>query len=161
MQRVRIEVVRSRRYGPTDGYQVYTDRGTGVVDWDHPATARRVLLWEDVPAVAGHLLGGHARGPHLCGVEPDGHCEGTWLLDEHLRPAVAVRWESEVHVFGRFKYVVAMEDAAGNAAIEEAVVHETIINSEPVPAMGLRGESYDQATGRLALRFTPSWKLVG
>lgn len=161
MQRVRIEVVRSQSYCLTDGFQVYTDGGTGVMDWVHPATPRRVLLWDDLPPMAGYLLGGHMAGQHLDGRMPDRHGEQTWLLDEHLLPAGTVAWESGPHVFGRFKFAVVMEDAAGNAATEGVRVYEQVINSEPAPPADLRPEAYDPVTGRMTLRFTPSGRLAG
>ncbi len=161
MQRVRIEVVRSRPYCSTDGFQVYTDGGTGVMDWSHPATSRRVLLWDDVPPMAGHLLGGHVAAQHLDGRMPDRHGDQTWLLDEHLLPAGTVGWESEPRVFGRFRFAVVTEDAAGNSAIEGVQVYEQVVNSEPAPAADLCPQAYDQPTGRLTLGFTPSRRLVG
>ena len=92
---------------------------------------------------------------------PDRHGEETWLLDEHLRPAGVVAWESEPHVFGRFRYAVVTEDAAGNAATEGVVVYEVVINSEPAPPADLRPESFDAQSGRLTLRFEPSGRLTG
>ncbi len=161
MQRVRIEVVRSGAYKSTDGFHVYTDHGKGLIDWVHPATARRVLFWEDVPPFAGHLLAGHVAGQHLDGRMPDRHGEETWLLDEHLRPAGVVVWESEPHVFGRFRYVVVTEDSAGNAATVGVNVHEVVVNSEPAPPADLRPESLEALSGRLTFRFEPSVRLVG
>ncbi|HSW46491.1 MAG TPA: hypothetical protein VLM89_13065 [Phycisphaerae bacterium] len=161
MKRVRIEVVRGRAYCSTDGFQVHGDRGTGMMDRDHPLTPRRILFWDDVPAMAGHLLGGHAAAQHLDGRMPDRHGEETWLLDEHLWPAGTVAWESEPHVFGRFRYAVAIEDAAGNRAVEGAPVEEVVVHSEPAPPSELVPQSYDALTGRLTLRFRPSLKLAG
>jgi hypothetical protein len=161
MQRVRIEVVRSGAYRSTDGFQVYTDNGKGPIDWEHPATPRRVPFWEDVPPLAGHLLGGHVAGQHLDGRMPDRHGEETWLLDEHLRPAGVVAWESEPHVFGRFQYAVVTEDSAGNAATTGVAIHQVVINSEPAAPAELRPESFDPLVGRMTFRFEPSTRLAG
>lgn len=161
MQRVRIEVVRSSRWKSADGFQVYGDGGSGVVDWTRPLTARRMRFWEDLPAMADHLLAGHVRGQHVDGVMPDRHGDETWLLDEHLKPAGVVAWESRPVVFGRFRFAVVTEDAAGNASTGGVVVHEVVVNSEPAPAGRLRPESFDPATGRLTLRFEPSLRLTG
>lgn len=161
MERIQVQVVRGGRYGSGDGFQVYGDSGGGGMDWVRPLTARRQLLWPDAPPVAGHLIGGHLASGHLDAVRPAGHLGGCHLLDEHLRPAAAVVWESPAVVFGRFRLAVVMEDAAGNADPAGARVCEQVVNSGPPPARGLVPKAHDAVDGRLTLRFTPSPRLVG
>jgi hypothetical protein len=161
MQTIRIGVVRGRAYHSSDGFHVYGDRGTGVMDWVHPVTPRRELFWPDAAAMAGHLLAGHVMGPHLDSVRPDGHLEGVHLLDECLMPAAAILYESDPLVFGRFRHAVVTEDAIGNATQAGVTIHETVINSEPAAARDLKPVSYDAGSHRLTLAFSPSERLVG
>jgi hypothetical protein len=161
MQTIHISVVRGRRYRSTDGFQVYTDRGTGAIDWAHPATPRRMLFWEDAAPAAGHQLGGFLAAAHLDGIRPDGHLEGTHLLDERGYPGGTVTYETDPVVFGRFLHAIVTEDAAGNAQTEGIVVHETVANSDPPPASGFRPVDHDPLTGRLTFVFSPSPRLVG
>jgi hypothetical protein len=161
VQAIRIGVVRSRSYGSPDGFHVYGDGGSGQMDWDHPVTPRRQLLWGDVPGVVGHVEVGHLTGLHLDNVLPDGHAEGTHLLDEHLLPAAAVEHETEPFVFGRFRHAVVMEDAAGNATLDGVTAHETVVNSEPAPARGFRPKYHEVVPDRFTFSFSRSDRLTG
>jgi hypothetical protein len=160
MQTITIGVVRNRPFRSTDGFHICGDGGSGQMDWDHPVTPRRLLLWPDAPIIPGHLLGGHGMSLHLDGVRPDGFLEGAHLLDTHMRPAAAVVYEAGPFVFGRFRHAVVMEDAVGNAAAG-AAVHETVINSDPPPATDLVPMAYDTQTGRLTFSFSGSDRLTG
>jgi hypothetical protein len=161
MQAISFGVVRGRCYRSTDGFQIYGDGGTGEMDWDHPVTPRRILLWDDAPVIAGHLLGGHVMGPHLDGVRADGHLEGIHLLDEQMYPAVAVVYETWPFVFGRFGHAVVMEDGVGNETKTGLTVYETVINSDPASAGDLQPTSYDSGLDRMTFSFTPSERLTG
>ena len=161
MQAIRFGVVRGRRYRSTDGFHIYGDGGTGQMDWMHPVTPRRILLWDDAPAIAGHLLGGHVMGRHLDGVKVDGHLEGTHLLDENMFPATAVCYEMDPFVFGRFRHAVVMEDELGNATKTGLTVYETVINSYPAPADDFQPVLYDSQLDRLTFSFRSSERLTG
>jgi hypothetical protein len=161
MQTLRIAVVRSRKYRATDGFQVISDHGSGTLDGDHPETARPVMFWEDAPGGAGQHLRAHLLGAHFDGLRPDGHLEGTHLLDEQAYPAATLVYESAPLVFGRFQYAVMTQDAAGNALTEGLTVHEAVINSAPPPAADLHMVEHPLAHPRYELSFTPSPRLIG
>ena len=143
------------------GFHVYGDSGTGQIDWLHPVTPRREMLWENVPPGVGHLLGGHVMGLHSDHVTPDGHLEGTHLLDEQGYPAAVVTCETQPFVFGRFLHAVVTQDAAGNAQTQGVAVSATVVNSEPPPPSDLRPTAYDAQTQRLTFSFSPSDRLTG
>lgn len=161
MESIRIGVLRSRHRRSTDGFQVFGDRGTGQIDWSHPITPRRVLLWDDASPVPGHAMGGHAMGRHLDDIVPEGHVMGTHLYDEHLRPAALISFETDKHTFGRFRHAVVMEDAVGNRASADAVIVETVINSAPISPDRLMPVSYEALSSRLTFSFDPSYRLIG
>jgi hypothetical protein len=161
MQSIRIGVVRSRKYRAADAFQVYSDRATGTMDWEHPVTARRVMFWEDAPSGARQHLGAHLMGVWLDGVWPDGHMEGTHLLDERGFPAATIAYDSDPLVFGRFRHAVVTQDAAGNALTEGVAVHESVINSAPPPAGDLRVLGVVYETHRVEFSFTASPRLIG
>ncbi len=161
MQCVRIQVVRGRAYRSTDGWQVCGGAGGDGIDWDHPLTSRRMPFWPDAMGMVGHLLGGHGLGPHLDSVRPDGHLEGTYLLDEQLYPAAAMEFDAGPYVFGRFHFAVVTEDGAGNVVTDGVVIHSCVVNSAPSPAFDLRPVAQEQATGRMSFSFTPSERLIG
>jgi len=161
LQAIRIGVVRGLAYRSVDGFRVYGDGGTGLIDWVHPVTPRRQMLWPDAHVLPGHLLGGHLMGPHLDGVRPDGHLEGTHLLDEHLFPAATMVYETDSFVFGRFRHAVVTEDDLGNAMVSGVTVHETVINSDPPPAREFKAAAYDEDSDQMSFSFAPSEQLTG
>jgi len=161
MQTIRIGVVRSRRYCATDGFHVHSDHGAGTMDWARPITPRLVRFWEDAAATAGQLLGGHLMSSHLDGIRPDGHLEGTHLLDERAYPAAAIPYVTDPLVFGRFRHAVVTRDAAGNAIVEGIAVYETVVNSDPPPPGALRPVACTADTRQLELSFTASPRLIG
>ncbi|UCD28527.1 MAG: hypothetical protein JSV03_15835 [Planctomycetota bacterium] len=161
MQAIKLGVVRNRNYRSADGFHIYTDGGSGQMDWMHPATPRRILFWEDAPLMAGHLLAGHVMAQHLDSVWIDGHLEGTHLLDEFLLPATTIFYETDLFVFGRFRHAVVTEDSLGNATTDGVVVCQTVINSEPGQANDFLPISYDSQNDRLTFSFTLSERLTG
>jgi hypothetical protein len=161
MQDVQIGVVRGRAFCSSDGFVIYGDNGTGAVDWDHPLSDRRVLLWPEVCPPAGHLADGHLSGRHLDGYRPDGHLRGTHLMDACLYPAATVQCEKGPYVFGRFGFAIVMCDAAGNREIANTAFREVVVNSEPEPPRDLRPSAYDDQSGRMTFAFKPSERLAG
>jgi hypothetical protein len=161
VQAIHIAVLRSRKYWATDGFQVYSNHGSGPIDWDHPETARRVMFWEDAPGSAGQHLAAHLVCTFLDGIRPDGHLEGTHLFDERGYPAAALVYDSDPLVFGRFQHAVVTQDAVGNARTDGITIHETVINSAPPPAADLRVLGLIYETALLEFVFTPSPRLIG
>ena len=142
MQPIRIIIARRSEYVPGDAFEVFGDRATGTVDFDHSLTARAVPLWLEAPPVAAHLLGGHLLGVHLDGVFPAGHLEGVHLSDTHLVPESVVVWESEPYVFGRFQHVLKM-------ACWSAIVRPALGRRSPTrrtAPLGRRSDSRKPAT---------------
>lgn len=161
MQNIRFEIVPQPLFRCVDGVHIYTDRGTGVIDWLHPATPRRLLFWEDALPMAPHLDSGHLAGHHLDSIRREGHLLGSHLLDGHVQPAATRVFEVGPFVFGRFQHVVMPVDEIGNMRYLDAPIHVCSINSDPPPAVSLRAIACDEDTGRLTFSFEPSTKLVG
>ncbi len=161
MQYIQISVVRDARFRSVDGFHIYGDGGSGVMDWVHPVTARRLLFWDDALQIAAHLLGGYLMGFHLDSIRKEGHLSGTHLLDRHELPAGTTRVALGPFVFGRFRHAVVTEDELGNRKQAGVVVHETLVNSAPSAAGHLKAAGFDKQTGVLTLSFTPSERLIG
>jgi hypothetical protein len=154
-------VVRGRAFCSSDGFEIFGDGGTGKMDWDHPVTARRVLLWPETCPMAGHLLDGHVAARHMDAFQPDGHLEGTHLLDAYLYPAATIDDEVGPCVLGRFRFAIVMQDVAGNRETDGVTINEVVVNSEPEPARRLRPTARDAGSDRMTFAFEPSNRLVG
>lgn len=161
MQILELNVMPARRYVSQDGFQVYADHGTGVMDWSHAVSGRRLPFWEDASPAANHLEGAQGVSPHLDAVRWPGHALTLHLVHEHLYPTSPVTWHSRPLVFGRFRYAVVAEDAAGNARTEDALIRTFVINSEPTGPTDLRPAAFSFDTGRHTFGFTGSDQLVG
>lgn len=161
MQMIRFTVTPDSRYRSIDGFQVYGDGGTGVMDWEHPITPRRLAFWNDAVSASLHLAGGHLVGAALDSVRIEGHLAGTHLLDTHEVPTGEIAFETGPFVYGRFRHAVVTEDELGNATRDGVVVYETVVNSDPPGASDLKAVAHERATGVLTLSFQPSERLVG
>lgn len=161
MKRIQFAVVRDARFRSVDGFHICGDGGTGIIDWAHPLTPRRLLFWDDALPMQAHLLAGHLTGHHLDSIFREGHLSGTHLMDRHGHPAGTVVFEAGPYVFGRFRHVIWVQDELGNQRYLETAVHETVVNSHPPAASDFKPESIDEATGVVTFSFTPSEKLVG
>lgn len=161
MQSIRMSVMRDARFRCVDGFHVYGDGGSGVMDWDHPVTPRRMLFWNDAECVAMHVEAGHLMARHLDSIRFDGHLDGVHLLDEHTLAAGTTVVELGPFVFGRFRHAVVTEDEIGNRQPGGATIYETAVNSAPAASSRLRAESHDEVSGVLAFSFVPSEKLSG
>ncbi|MEE9212875.1 MAG: hypothetical protein V3U29_09495 [Phycisphaeraceae bacterium] len=149
MQPIRIILTRRSEYVPGDAFEVFGDKGTGTVDFDHSLTTRAVPLWLDAPPVAAHLLGGHLTGVHLDGIFPAGHLQGVHLGDGHLVPESAIVWESESYVFGLLQHVLKMVDAVGNRSLSPWPTFTDTVNSAPRPPKRFEKIGYDSITDQV------------
>jgi hypothetical protein len=161
MQVIRIHVVPSDAHHPGDGFQVVSDGGSGIIDWDHPITPRRILFGDDAVLQVGHLENGHLLGVHLGVSALAGHLLATHLYTASGVPAGAVTYETEPVVFGRFRHVVVTEDEVGNSDVTDLDVLEQVVNSWPPACRWLVPVDHDPDTGRLEFQFSPSDRLSG
>ncbi len=161
MQKIRIMVVRDSRYRSGDGFEVFGDSGSGVVDWIHPLTSRRLLFWEGALTMMPHLLAGHLRCFHLESIPRDGHLHGTHLMDQQVLPAGSIVFEDGPFVFGRFQHAVVTQDEVGNHEFDGVAIYSNVVNSDPSPARGFRVANYDKNNGMVTFSFQPSERLVG
>jgi hypothetical protein len=156
MVRVRLTVLRLRRYASDIWFEVYGDLGSGVIDYAHALPPGPMRLWPETGARNGHVLDGHLAVRHLDSVDPDGHLETLHLLAEHLRPAWPIVVESPAYVFGRFDHVIKLFDGAGNASSDPPAQYTATINAAPAAPHGLKCVGYNAALDQVTFSFHPS-----
>ena len=160
MRSVRIILSRTSEYVAGDAYEVFGDRGIGVIDTEHPLTPQPVPLWEDIPFSEGHLCDGHLSGVHLGGGDWAGHLEGAHLCEGHLEPKRTLVWESDPYVFGRFQHLLSMMDAVGNRSSGSTTTFAHTINSFPKPPLTFEKTKYENETDQVVFAFVPQRPLA-
>ena len=153
MVRIRLTILRLRRYASDAWFEVYADLGTGGIDSAHPLPPGPVRFWPGAGARLGHLGDGHLAVRHFDSVDPDGHLETLHLAAEHLWPAWPMVVESPAYVFGRFDHLVKVYDGCGNAAPDSPARLAVTVNSAPPAPRGLRWVADDGAEGRVRFAF--------
>ncbi len=153
MVRVRLTVLRLRRYAADTRFEVYGDLGTGEIDYDHALPPGPVRFWPEAGERNGHLRDAHLTVRHLDSIDPDGHLETLHLEAEHLRPAWPMVVESPSYVFGRFDHAVKVFDGAGNASAEPPAQYAVTVNTAPVAPRGLKCAGYDDDADQVTFSF--------
>ena len=153
MVRVRLTVLRLRRYTSDTAFEAYGDLGTGQIDYDHPLAPGRVRFWPEAGERNGHLRDAHLTLRHLDSVGPDGHLETLHLSAEHLWPAWPMVVESSAYVFGRFDHAVKVFDGAGNVSSDPPATHAQLVNTAPAAPRRLKCVAYDSETDEVTFSF--------
>ncbi|MFH0981577.1 MAG: hypothetical protein V2A79_08570 [Planctomycetota bacterium] len=156
MVRVRLTVLRLRRYASDIWFEAYGDLGTGALDYDHPLPPGPIRLWPEAGERHGHLRDAYLAVRHLDGVDPDGHLDTLHLEAEHLQPAWPMVVESPSYVFGRFEHAVKMFDGAGNMSADPPARYTVVVNAAPAVPRGLHSAAYDPASDRVTFSFQSS-----
>ena len=156
MESVTIEVQRGRSVRGGEGFEVFGDGGSGVLNTQTPLTDRPVWFWAGRPRQAGHLFDGHLGGRHMDSIAPDGHLSGRHLAAEHLWSARLLSFATRRLYFGRFQFAVGMVDGAGNRSSILSPVVQRIVNSSPRRASDLSRSGFDAASRRLSFSFAAS-----
>lgn len=156
MQRVRLTVPRRREYGPGDAFEVYSDGGTGSIDYERPLTSRPIAFWPDAEPAAGHLLDSHLRGRAQGAAAAGGHLDGAHLMGRSLQPERVFTFETELLYVGRYRFAVRVLDAAGNVRSDAEAQAEVVINTGPEPPESFVPSASNALTGRMRFSFAPS-----
>lgn len=153
MVRVRLTVLRLRRYSSDTGFEVYGDLGTGEIDYEHPLPPGAVRFWPESGERNGHLRDGHLALRHLDSVDTDGHLETLHVEAEHLYPAWPIVVDSPSYVFGYFDHAVKIFDGAGNVSSDPPAQYAAVVNTAPVTPRGLKCVGYDDAAEQATFSF--------
>ena len=153
MLRVRLTVLRLRRYASDTWFEAYGDLGAGQIDYEHPLAPGSVRFWPEAGGRNGHLHDAHLSLRHLDSVDPDGHFETLHLEAEHLWPAWPIVVESPSYVFGRFDHAVRLFDGAGNVSSDPPAEYAAMVNAAPAALRGLKCVDYDDVTDQATFSF--------
>ena len=153
MVRVRLTMLRLRRYASDTRFEAYGDLGTGQIDYEHPLSPEAVRFWPEAGERNGHLSDAHLALRHVDSIDPDGHLETLHLKAEHLWPAWPMVVGSPSYVFGRFDHAVRLFDGAGNVSSDPPATYATTVNTAPAAPRGLKQVGYDDAFDQVTFSF--------
>lgn len=149
--RVRLKILRSQALPVGAKANVYSDSGTGQIDYDRPLNASPIVLWpcpQDKAGFGTSLFGegdfGHDSAASI------GFGRGVFGGGQFGLDADTLDWISPLLPLGRYRFAVKILDSYGN----ESAANETepiAVVPPPKPAAALSIKSYDKQTNQLTL----------
>jgi hypothetical protein len=147
--RVRLMLLRSQRLPMGSRFEVYFDKGTGVIDYENPIGGKQI--WEDRRDKAGLGLARFGEGDF--GYEWEngvGFGRGSFGLGEFGTDADVIEWASHSLETGTYKFSVKVIDARGNES-EASETGEIAVIPAAEPARNLEVLSFDETENTLTL----------
>jgi len=150
--RVKISMLRSQDLPPGATIQIYSDNGTGEIDYDIPLNDSPVRLWPAWQDKAGF-------GMSLFGVSDFGYDsaaavgfgKGSFGNGGFGLDADTIEWISPTLSAGVYKFAVVVTDSAGNKSSAGETGTITVTPAAR-PAEKLEISSYDKQTNELVLK---------
>jgi hypothetical protein len=147
--RVKLSLLRSQRLPAEARFKVYTDNGSGEVDYANPIGEG--LVWPNWQDKAGFGLAGFGEGDF----EYDwaggiGFGKGNFGAGEFGVEADVIEWLSPALDAGVYRFGVKVIDGQGNES-EASETGEIVVYPAARPAEGLEILSFDKETNVLAL----------
>jgi hypothetical protein len=149
--RVNLSWIRSMDLPFEGNVQVYSDRGSGEIDYVTPVNKEDIQLWPSWRDKIGLGLGQFGEGDFgYDGSAAIGFGMGLFGEGEFGFDADEIVWASGELETGRHKFAVKVVDRFGQESQAQETVEITVIRTA-TPAGGLEVDSYDKAEDRLVL----------
>jgi len=149
--RAKISILRQQDMPVGSSVQVYSDNGTGQIDYNSPFNSLPIRVWPGWQDKAGFGMSRHGFGDF--GYDSAGSAgfgKGGFGRDWFGIDADTIEWISKQMTTGVYKFSVKVVDKAGNQSSAGEVKEVTVIPA-PRPAEQLDISSYDKQTGQLSL----------
>jgi len=148
--RVRIELLRSQDLLQGSIIEIYSDNGTGTVDYSEAVTKAPIKVWSAWQDKAGFGMSCFGQGDFgydsaaAVGFGKGSFGRGLFGLD-----ADTLDWVSEPLGAGEYRFGIKVTDPAGNTSVQES---EAVTVIPPaVPAGEVSVESFDSGNNELVL----------
>ncbi|MBN1974201.1 MAG: hypothetical protein JW787_11215 [Sedimentisphaerales bacterium] len=152
--RVKIVLSRSQNMPAGATIQVYSDNGTGQIDYENPISDTAIQVWPNWQDKSGFGMSrfGYADFGYDASAAV-GFGKGCFGKNQFGIDADTIEWTSPVLFAGNYKLAVVVFDKSGNksAAVETETI--TIIPAAE-PAEKLEILSYNKQTNELVLKIT-------
>jgi len=132
--------------------QVYSDGGSGEIDYDESVSKEDIQLWPSWWDKVGFGLGPFADGDFgYDGSWAIGFGKGAFGEGEFGFDADEISWISGELETGKYRFAVKVRDRFGNVSEAQETGELTVIQAAK-PADGLEVDSYDKEEDRLVLK---------
>lgn len=152
--RVRLKLLRCQTLPAGATVNIYSDNGTGQIDYGVPLNPSPIAIWACAQDKAGFgmaLFGsgdfGHDAAASI------GFGKGVFGHAEFGLDADAIEWISPVLGAGRHRFGVKVSDGSGNESPANETDPITVVPA-PKPAEGLDVAAFDSSVNQLTLRVT-------
>jgi hypothetical protein len=147
--RAQLRILRSQSL-PTGGtLQIYSDGGTGQIDYDNPLNDPPIPLWPAWQKKSG--LGMSRFGYSDFGWDGSacvGHGSGCFAVGQFGYDGDAVIWQSEPLDAGLYRFAVVVVDAEGNKS-EPCISEAVVIVPPALPPARIEMAAYQQTNNQL------------
>jgi hypothetical protein len=151
MGRVKISMLRSQKVPIGATVQIYSDGGSGEIDYDKPLNDSTIRIWPAWQDKAG--FGMSRFGASDFGFDSSaavGFGKGTFGNGHFGFDADVLEWMSPPMEAGVYKFAVKVSDEAGNESGVSETVQVTVIPAAR-PADGMSISSFDKQENQLVL----------
>lgn len=152
--RIKLVLSRSQNLPPGATIKIYSDNGTGQIDYENPLTQTPIQVWPSWKDKSG--FGMSKFGFSDFGYDSSaaiGFGKGCFGKNQFGMDTDTIEWTSRVLPVGTYKFAIIVFDKAGNksSAIETEAV-TLIPSAEPVQILEVL--SYDKQANELILKIT-------
>ncbi|HPC95215.1 MAG TPA: hypothetical protein PLU87_09745 [Sedimentisphaerales bacterium] len=149
--RVRLVLLRSQNLPAGAALNIYSDRGTGQIDYDEPLNDASIPIWPCPQDKAGFGMSRFGDGDFgWDAAAAVGFGKGCFGYGPFGLDADAIEWISPLLASGTYRFGVKVIDEAGNASAAVETGPWTVV-APARPAAKLDVASFDAETGRLTL----------
>jgi len=149
--RIRISLLRGQNLPAGSTAMIYSDNGTGEVDYDSSVNVWPIEIWPAWQEKAGFGMSRFGLSDFgYDGAAATGFGLGNFGRGEFGFDADSLEWVSRPYDIGTYKFGVKIVDAEGNASSGSETGEISVVPSA-VPAQGAEVDSFDKESNRLIL----------
>jgi len=152
--RVRLTLLRSQALPAGATVNIYSDNGTGQIDYGEPLNPSPIVIWACAQDKAGFGMAQFGVGDFGYDAAASiGFGKGVFGHVEFGFDADAIEWTSPVLTAEKHRFGVKVSDGSGNESPASETDPITVVPA-PKPAEGLDVAAFDPSVNQLTLRVT-------
>ena len=152
--RVKLTLLRSQALPIDARINIYTDNGSGQIDYAEPVNALPLPIWPCIQDKAGFGMAQFGMGDFgYDSAAAVGFGKGSFGNGQFGLDADTLEWVSPALPLGRYRFGVKVIDAHGNESLASETDPMAVVPAA-TPAAGLDIATFDPASNQLTLRIS-------